>query len=291
VRVLVTGSTGHIGDALCASLRATGHAVVGLSRHDVTQESGDHVTIDIGDRRAVDDLKVAVEPCDAIVHAAASIELDPDASSVAFTNCWGTQALLATARAWAVRRFVYISSIGVVGNPVVLPITEEHPTSPLYAYHASKLFGEHLVAIAALGGIRATSLRITSPVGPGMSRGRILSTFVERALRGEELVLLGRGTRRQNYVDVRDVAGAVVRCLDRGPVGVLNIGGASSLSNLDLASKCIETLGSRSQIRFDGVDAAEGLVWDVSSSRAAETIGYVPEHGIEESIRSVAAEI
>jgi UDP-glucose 4-epimerase len=290
MRVLVTGSTGYVGRTVAARLCADGHTVIGLSRRDVSAATSDHVAIDIGDPEVVERLSRAVQPCNAIVHAAAALDTASNARSVAFVNCWGSQALLSIARSWAVDRFIYISSIGVIGTPVHLPIKEDHPTDPLYVYHASKLFGEYLVNIAASDGVRGVSLRITSPIGPAMPEGRILSVFVERALRGQELVLLGRGTRCQNYVDVRDIADAVARCLDRGPSGVLNVAGARTISNCELAATCVESLGSSSEIRFEGEDPAEGLIWDVSYERAQAAIGYSPRYAIADSIRSIAAD-
>ncbi len=197
--------------------------------------------------------------------------------------------MLAIGRAWGVESFVYLSSIGVIGQPVEAPITEDHPVAPRSAYHASKRFGEHLMQIAQLGGMGTVSLRLTAPVGAGMPPGRILSVFVDRARRGEALVVLGRGTRRQNYVDVRDVAAAVAQCLECSPTGILNIGGSSSVSNVELARTCVEVLRSSSEIQFSGEDSEEGARWDVSTSAAASSIGYSARYGIEDTILSIGS--
>ena len=291
MRVLVTGSSGHVGGAIAARLRTDGHTVIGVSRHRGSAAVSDHVEIDISDPDAVGRLSKAVEPCTAIVHAAASLSHDPDAPSVSLTNCWGSQAMLAVGRAWGVESFVYLSSIGVIGLPVELPITEDHPVAPRSAYHASKRFGEHLVQIAQSDGMSAVSLRLTAPVGAGMPRGRILSVFVERARRGEALVVLGQGTRQQNYVDVRDIATAVVQCLDARATGILNIGGPSSVSNVELAQTCIEVLNSSSEVQFSGLDSEEGATWDVSTSRAASSIGYSPRYRVADAILSIGSEM
>ena len=119
----------------------------------------------------------------------------------------------------------------MIGLPHYKPITEDHPTRPIRAYQASKLFGEHLVNIAADEGMNAASLRITAPVGSGTPKNRIMSVFVERAMTGQPLILAGRGARQQNYVDVRDVASAVELCLDKMPIGVMNIAGDGAVTN------------------------------------------------------------
>lgn len=199
--------------------------------------------------------------------------------------------MLRLANLWQAHSFVYISSVPVIGLPQQLPITEEHPTKPLTVYHATKLFGEYLASIAQSSGLAAASLRLTSPIGPGMPPDRILSVFVKRAIADQPLQLVGQGTRRQNYVDVRDVAVAVKTCLQRGVTGLFNVAGRQSISNYDLAKLCVHTLRSSSLIQFvDRPDLEEGIIWDVSVAKAAIQFGYNPNFTIEDSVRSVAAD-
>jgi len=250
-----------------------------------------HVQADISSPSFVEHVCSVTSACAAIVHAAAAIEKDPYAHTVSLTNCFGTQQALKLAESWGAESFVYISSIPVIGRPRQLPITEEHPTSPLTAYHASKLYGEHLTEVAGHNGLASASLRLTSPVGPGMPDNRILSVFVKRALANQPLQLSGQGGRRQNYVDVRDVAPAVEHCLQRRVRGLFNIAGKCSISNRDLAQVCVRTLGSSSQITFTGqADPEEEVAWEISIVKAAECFAYAPQYCIEESIRAVGAE-
>lgn len=278
----MTGSTGLIGRAVLARLGRDGHEGVGLSR---SGENG--LAIDLGQAGAASEITRAPR-CEAIVHAAAAIAA-PDAE-VALTNCLGTQAVLEVASDWETSRFVFLSSLPVIGRPLRLPITEEHPVDPPTPYHASKLYGERLVALAGASGLAGVSLRVTAPVGPGMPENRILPTFLRRALAGEPLEVAGQGTRRQDYVDVRDVAEAVSACLEHRPTGVLNIGSGRAISNLELARTCAEATGSSSAIRLGLTDDAdEGLHWEVSIDRAAARIGYRPRYSLTDTIRHLAA--
>lgn len=199
---------------------------------------------------------------------------------------------MALARLWGVRSLVYLSSLPVIGKPVSLPISEEHPVAPATTYHASKLYGEHLAAQLRTAGVKVATLRLTSPVGPGMPRDRIFSVFVKRALGAENLTVAGQGTRSQNYVDVRDVAVAVERCCTENGDGLYNIGGSRAVSNLELANLCVEVCRSRSVIALSGQpDAEEGIVWDVSIAKAGSHIGYTPVFSLIDSIRDLAAEL
>ena len=210
MRVLVTGTSGHVGGAIATHLVDRGWEVVGVSRRTGKLEGlAEQVQVDISSLSFQSEVSSVVSPCSAIVHAAASLDKDLYDPAISLTNCLGTQQVLKLANMWGVKSFVYISSVPVIGRPQGVPITEEHPTDPLTAYHASKLYGEYLTEIARQNGLASAILRLTSPVGPGMPDNRILSIFVKQALVNDPLRITGQGTRQQNYVDVRDVALAV----------------------------------------------------------------------------------
>jgi len=289
VRVLVTGASGHVGGAVVARLANDGHEVVALSRRPPSAGGAAEVVLaDIASPSVLERL-AGQPPCEAIVHAAAALGATPWDPEIVPVNCAGLQRVLWLADRWACARFVFTSSIQVIGRPRVLPVDEDHPLDPLTAYHASKLFGERLVALAAGRGVTATSLRLTSPVGPAMADGRIFSVFVGRALAGLPLEVAGEGSRRQDYVDVRDVADAVALAVERGPGGVLNVGSGRAVSNRALAERCAELLGGRSEVRLGGApDAEDGVSWEVSIERAAGALGYAPSRSLEDSIRGLA---
>lgn len=297
MRVLLTGATGFVGAAIAAHLADKGWTVVGLhgGRRGGRPGRGavlDEVIADVGDPAATADLADRVQACDFVVHAAACLDMRLTATDVARVNCLGMQNMLALAQRWGSRKFVFLSSVPVIGRPLHLPVTEQHPVAPRTAYHASKLFGEQLVQLAAQSGAMAgTSLRLTAPVGPGLPKGRLLAMLAIRALRHQPLALSGTGLRRQNYVDVRDVACAVEGCLTRDVSGIFNVAGASAISNLELAGRCISQSRSRATIEFNGApDPEEGFDWDVSIARARTELGYEPRYGVDEAIAAAMAE-
>jgi UDP-glucose 4-epimerase len=286
LRILVSGASGFVGRAVTARLVAEGHEVVGLSRRpgDVDGLYG-KLDANLADPAAAARISARLDPCEVVVHAAAA--LSGSASTLVLVNCLGTQQMLDVAQRWGVGRFIYLSSLPVIGRPLELPITEQHPAAPATPYHASKLFGEHLAAQAD-----ATILRLSAVVGAGMAAERILPTFVRRALAGQLLEVRGTGSRRQDYVDVRDVAAAVERAIEASATGCFNIAAGRAISNLDLARRCVALLESSSEVVLGSEpDAEEGLDWRVSIGRAASELGYAPTHPLEETIRALAAEL
>jgi UDP-glucose 4-epimerase len=296
---MVTGTSGLIGGAIALHLCGQGHEVVGLSRRKspflparITQ-----LETDIASPSFLEKVRNEAPPCEAIVHAAADRNPAIGAASVSTTNCLGTQQIIALAQSWptvsrstTTRAFLFLSGLSVVGVPKEHPITEEHPAQPLSAYLASKLFGEHLVNIACRAGLQGASFRVTAPIGPDMPRDRIVSVFIQRALNGQPIVLNGAGTRRQDYVDVRDIACATEQWLMHPAEGVFNIASGRPISNLELAKLCTGVLNSTSRIEFSGKpDPDDAIAWDVSIEKAKRAFGYEPTVTIEDSILQIAA--
>lgn len=291
MKVLITGASGHVGGAIASHLIGLGWEVAGLDcRPAHIPGLARHVQADIGSQSALETIIAGIPPCAGIVHAAATLEKDPYADAISLTNCFGTQQVLKLAKQWHVASFIFLSSVPVIGLPRQHPVTEEHPVDPPTAYHASKLFGEHLVRIANRQREIGATFRLTSPVGPGMPGNRIFSVFVDRARAGQPIHLAGQGSRRQNYVDVRDIARAVELCLKDRVTGLFNIAGGTSISNRELAETCVRVLNSCSPIRFSGKpDSEDGIIWDVSIEKARKRFGYEPLYDVEQSILAYVA--
>jgi len=290
MRVLVTGASGYVGSYVVQNLLSSGHEVISLSRQNLQHKAVKNLVLDLSKLQSINVICDVVERCDAIIHAAAAITHENWQNELTDVNCHGTQAIAHLAAHWKISRFIYLSSISVIGAPKNIPIDELHPIEPSSVYSASKIFGEYVTHVLhKTTGIPSVSLRLTSPVGPSAPQKRIFSTFVSNALRGESLKLIGQGGRCQNYVDVRDIANLIGKNLDSSVSGVINVGGRKSISNIALAKLCISTLSSSSRIEFlDRSDPEENLQWDISIEKAGQMMGYAPHFSLSESILAAA---
>ena len=292
MRILVTGTSGHVGGAIALVLNQCGHDVVGVSRscNIALPPSIDQHSLDIGTSDFATGLR-RIKPLDAVVHAAAVIDNTVGLPEIIRTNCLGTARVLETAQELGATSFIYISSLSVLGKPSHHPITESHSLAPLTPYAVSKLAGEQLVLLMR-NSLRTIAFRISSPIGPDLRPGRIFHTFVKNAKGNAPVLVNGTGKRSQDYVDVRDIGRAALQALESDCHGVYNVGAGKMVSNFALAKKCIETLGSSSEIIMTGkVDPDDAVRWDISIAKAGADFDYLPEFPLERSILDLASRI
>ena len=289
MNILVTGSNGFIGGHVVSWLKKQNCYIVGLDRgEESVAETDEYVCCDLYSEKVGEILTgLSVEKLDAIVHLAADMRKEPFTIDVIKNNCVGVQRLLELARDNGIGTFVQLSSLPVIGYPRSLPITEEHTLRPPTVYHCTKVMQEQLANYAYYTyGVRTVSYRISAPVGPRMNPKTILPVFVNKAMRGEDITLLGNGTRKQTYVHVTDIASAIYRAIiSPGAQGIYNLASHNLVSNKELAELCIKLTDSSSKILYSGTeDPADNHVWDVSLDKIKRDTGYEPKVDIEDMI-------
>src|SRR5688572_7090346 len=107
MKILVTGSSGHLGEALMRTLPGLGHEALGI---DITPSRFTQVTGSIADRVLVDDCMRGI---DAVLHAATLHKPHVATHSrqqFVDTNVTGTLNLLEAAVANSVRAFIFTST-------------------------------------------------------------------------------------------------------------------------------------------------------------------------------------
>lgn len=291
MKVVVTGSNGFIGRNVCRWLKNnTDWSICGLGRRaqpvDLVDEYA-QCDLDNGDDVARLEREY-LHNVDAVIHLAADMRREPHNVEVVAANCVGTQRVLEACERAEIKTFMQLSSLPVIGTPIQHPITEKHPLRPPTVYHATKIAEEFLAGYADYArGIRTASFRICAPIGIGVKQTTIFPTFARRAVAGENIVLYGKGTRKQTYIHVDDIAQALYKSIisDRAH-GVYNLASENLISNYELARMCIDAAASSSKIQFaDYPDNEEGLIWDVSIERLKADTDFMPLIEIGDCVR------
>ncbi len=146
LKILVTGASGFVGKYLCTELVGQGKSIRVASR-SVNMWAENIEAALIAEIDGMTDWCTALTGVDSIVHLAARVHVIGDVEADPLTafrrvNVDGTLNLARQAAAAGVRRFIFISSIGVNGNGNERPFTEEDMPNPQEPYALSKFEAE-----------------------------------------------------------------------------------------------------------------------------------------------------
>lgn len=168
--ILVTGATGFTGGHLVRRLRQVGHRVRAFVRPGANVQLllDQGVEVIQGDLTRSADVARAVEGVWKIFHIAAVFRTAGHPDSYYYdVNVGGTENVLEAARRQGVERVIHCSTIGVHGNVIEVPSTEESPYNPGDIYQVTKLAGEQAARDAFAKGLPGTVVRPSSIYGPG----------------------------------------------------------------------------------------------------------------------------
>ncbi len=157
-------------------------------------------------------------------------------------------------------RFLQASTSEIYGNPDQMPQLEDYwgkvnPVGPRSCYDEGKRFAESLVTnFANEKGVDVRIVRIFNTYGPGMrvDDGRVVSNFVTKALKNENLVVYGKGTQTRSFCFISDMVDALIKVMEcRKPLlGPVNLGSDVPIKIFDLAKMIIRLCRSKSIVEF-----------------------------------------
>ena len=232
--ILVTGSAGFIGGAVCEALLARDESVVGLDnfsdyydpqlKHARVQrlQPSPHfhpVQADLGDRAALAALFARHRPR-RIVHLAAQAGVrysfeNPDA--YVHSNLVGFVNLLEAARRdGAIEHFVYASSSSVYGGNAKQPFAiDDAVDQPLSLYGATKRANELIARVYALQfGLRLTGLRYFTVYGPWGRPDMAPVKFARALLEDRPIEVYGHGDMQRDFTYIDDIVAGTLAALD-----------------------------------------------------------------------------
>ncbi len=225
---LVTGGTGFLGRHLVPALVEAGLKVRALVRSPERAAWMEPLGVELAFGAVEDEPSVrkAMSGCRYVVHAAGHFRFWGRRETFMRTNVIGTADVMAAAADEGVRKFIHISTVAVIGNPIPgRVIDEEHPPDPADDYQRSKLEGERVaMRFFRERGLPVVILRPGAFYGP-WGRYAFNRLFFEDPLKGN-LVQVDGGRHIIFPVYVSDVARAIVAAIERGRPGeIYNICG------------------------------------------------------------------
>jgi len=262
-KILITGGAGFIASALAEKLAedSENHLVIvdDLSTGaiekvpDSKQDNIRFVKADVNVFEDISNIFFSFQP-DYVFHYAAlvGVQRTLDNPVKVLNDVSGIKNILNLSKSAGVKKIFYSSSSEVYGEPVELPQHEE--TTPLNSrlpYAIVKNIGEaYLKAYKKEFGLDFTVFRFFNTYGPKQSKDFVISKFINRALKQENIEVFGDGKQTRTFCFIDDNITATTNAFyqDKFVNDVVNIGSDLEMTILDLAKTIIKVANSKSKI-------------------------------------------
>ncbi|WP_328793750.1 NAD-dependent epimerase/dehydratase family protein [Heliomicrobium undosum] len=300
---MVTGGAGFIGSHVVERCIARGDEVLVIDnlstgKRENIPEKAAFFHLDV----AGDEIRevIAREAPEAIIHLAAQVDVQVSLRKPlddARTNILGTINLLEACRQSGVKRVIVASSAAVYGDPVRLPVDEDHPLAPANAYGISKHTPEHYLQLyRELYGIVGVALRFANVYGPrqdAAGEGGVVAIFTERLLRGHAPMIYGDGEQTRDFVYVDDVVDAMLMVLDAKieqlDHSVYNVSTGQATSVKALFKQIRELVGADLSAQVAPARAGDILHSYLDSSRIEDAVGWRPKTPLRQGLAQTVA--
>jgi len=308
MKTLITGANGFVGLAALLRLSAmSGVEAVGCVRGADIVIDARAAFVTVGDLSARTDWSVALADVEAVVHAAARVHIMQDSEADPLTafravNVEGTLNLARQAVAAEVKRFVFISSIGVNGSQTALgkPFSEADKPKPHNAYALSKWEAEQgLLRIADETGMEVVIIR--PPLVYGCNAPGNFGSLMRAVQRGWPLPL-GAVHNQRSLVALDNLVDFIVTCITHPQAAnqTFLVSDGQDLSTTELVRGMARAAGVPARLLpvppwalqagatlLGKGDAAQRLCGNlqVDISKARSLLGWVPPVSLEEGLR------
>ena len=315
--VLVVGGAGYIGSHMVKELLTAGHKAVTLDNLSRGNRDllpgGEFVEGDFGDPGTLE-TALGRYPIDVVMHFGAHslVGESVDKPLGYYENNIGkTVALLNGMLKQGVKYLIFSSSAAVYGEPVEIPIKEDHPCEPTNPYGFTKLFVEQILKDCdAAYGLKYASLRYFNAAGADRSgkfgerhnpETHLIPLILKVAL-GElkEIRIFGTdyptpdGTCLRDYVHVTDLAQAHLLAMEAllsgGKSRIYNLGNSRGYSVREVIKTAEGVTGKAGPAAEADRRPGDPAILVASSEKIKADLGWKPQYEDLETIVRTAWE-
>src|SRR5574337_779855 len=298
MRTVITGGAGFIGSHLCDYLIEKGHQVICID--SLLTGKVENIVHLMGNsqfrfiKHNVSDYIYVDGHVDNVLHFASPaspfdyLEFPIQTLKVGSLGTLNSLGLAKSKKA----RFLLASTSEVYGDPQIHPQREDYwghvnPVGPRGVYDEAKRFAEAMtMAYHRYHRLDTRIARIFNTYGPRMrpADGRVVSNFINQALRGEPLTVYGDGSQTRSFCYVSDLIDGLYRLLMSDEINPVNLGNPKEFTVLDLAYMVIKTIGGPSTIEFRSLSLDDPRVRQPDIGLAREKLGWEPKVQITEGL-------
>lgn len=307
---LVAGGAGFIGSHLCKRLLADGYKVICVdSLITGAKENIEELLPNSHFKSIKEDITKPIHrladensKVDYIFHLASPASPNKKSKKsyinypieTLLANSLGTYRLLELAKNMSAR-FLYASSSEVYGDPAVSPQSEEYfgnvnPVGIRSVYDEGKRFGEAMtMAYVRKHNLDGRIVRIFNTYGPRMQKddGRVVSNFINQAIKNEPLTVYGEGTQTRSFCYIDDMIEGITKAMFAEGLGgqVINLGNPDEQTILELVRMVKAIIGSRSKIIYEELPQDDPKRRKPDIAKARQLLRWSPKISLEEGLR------
>lgn len=315
MKVLVTGGAGYIGSHAVMGLIDKGYQVVVIDNLETGYKEAIHSEAafyegDIKDSAFLEEV-FKKEKIEGVLHFAAnSLVGESMEKPLKYynNNVYGTQKLVEALNQFKIKHIVFSSTAATYGEPLQVPITEEHPTNPISPYGETKRAMEKLIHWASeASDLKYISLRYFNVAG-AHSSGEIgeshdpethlipiilqvpLNQRAHLSIFGDDYETKD-GTCIRDYIHIEDLVEAHILALEKlingGESSLYNLGTGTGYSILEMVEAAKRVTGKDIPVQIAPRRVGDPAVLVASSQKAQEELAWTPQYtNVEDIIRS-----
>jgi nucleoside-diphosphate-sugar epimerase len=297
-KIMLTGGAGFLLSYVAEAYAAMGDDVVifeNIKGNDLPNyakkilqdyPTARYVEGDVRDRQA---LEKTMDGADLVYHFAALMGTSSRFRQEVTTtevNIIGTLNACEAALNAGVKHFIYPPRPMQTGWLTPYIITKTASTQFTQMYHQTYGLPSVGLNISNGYGPRERAVLEANPYKPGEGR-KMMATFVECAIKGDPLPVMGDGEQSSDFIFIGDVVDACMKAPADAATGrIIEIGTGINTSVLDVARLIIEITGSKSKIEFKPLRTGEKKINTKSDiADAKKYLGWEPKTTLAEGLR------
>jgi UDP-glucuronate decarboxylase len=301
-RNLVTGGAGFVGSHLVDRLMEAGQEVLCLDNYFTGRKENiarwiGHPRFELIRHDVTEPIRLEVDRIWHLACPASPIHYQYNPIKTAKTSFLGTANMLGLARRVGAR-LLLASTSEVYGDPEVHPQPESYRGSVnthgiRACYDEGKRVAETLCFdYQRVHGVEIRVARIFNTYGPRMlpDDGRVVSNFIVQALRGEPLTLYGEGSQTRSFCYVDDLVEGLIRLMNGGHPGPINIGNPGEFTIRQLAELVRDAINPNLPLTTQPLPQDDPLQRQPVIDLARAELGWEPTIPLRQGLVSTIAD-